>query len=83
VNKSQDFLKNSGSEGIKININLDDGTVRLYEPSTNSFGAYNPDATTKTFFKPTSPTYWERQSLEGVDMDLLVNILTVASRLIK
>ncbi|GGF98322.1 hypothetical protein GCM10007304_10400 [Rhodococcoides trifolii] len=39
-----------------------DGTVRIYDPSTNTFGAYNADGTTKTFFTPGSGAdYWERQ----------------------
>jgi hypothetical protein len=37
------------------------GTIRAYDPATNTFGSYNADGTTKTFFKPTSPTYWDRQ----------------------
>ncbi|MGU3435824.1 hypothetical protein ACNHUS_22740 [Actinomycetes bacterium M1A6_2h] len=39
-----------------------DGTIRIYDPSTNTFGAYNADGTTKTFFTPGSGAdYWERQ----------------------
>jgi pyocin large subunit-like protein len=40
------------------------GTIRLYEKSTNTFGAYNFDGSTKTFFKPSSDSYIERRSLD-------------------
>jgi hypothetical protein len=35
--------------------------IRIYDPATNTFGAFNPSGATRTFFKPTSPSYWERQ----------------------
>lgn len=38
-----------------------DGVIRVYDPKTNTFGSFNPDGTTKSFFKPASPTYWDRQ----------------------
>lgn len=38
-----------------------DGTVRMWDGRTHSFAAYNRDGTTKTFFKPDSPSYWQRQ----------------------
>jgi hypothetical protein len=39
-----------------------DGTIRIYDRKTNTFGAYNPDGTTKTFFKPKEgQKYWNRQ----------------------
>lgn len=39
----------------------DDGVVRMFDPQTRSFAAYNRDGTTKTFFKPQSRDYFERQ----------------------
>ncbi|MFZ5985981.1 MAG: hypothetical protein ACOYWZ_02525, partial [Bacillota bacterium] len=40
----------------------DDGSIRVYEPKTNTFGSYNPDGTTRTFYKPPQgQKYWERQ----------------------
>jgi pyocin large subunit-like protein len=41
------------------------GVVRIYDPATNTFGSYNSDGTTRTFFKPTSPSYWDRQPGDG------------------
>jgi len=37
------------------------GIVRAYDPKSNTFGAFNPDGTTRTFFKPSSPGYFDRQ----------------------
>ncbi|MEI8107309.1 MAG: fibronectin type III domain-containing protein [Verrucomicrobiota bacterium] len=37
------------------------GVIRIYDRRTGSFGAYNRDGTTKTFFKPNSPDYFDRQ----------------------
>jgi hypothetical protein len=37
------------------------GSIRTYDPASNSFGSYNANGTTRTFFKPTSPTYFDRQ----------------------
>lgn len=34
---------------------------RVFDPKTGAFAAYNRDGTTKTFFKPGSPGYFERQ----------------------
>jgi pyocin large subunit-like protein len=38
-----------------------DGVIRVYDPSSNTFGSYNPDGSIKTFFKPTNPNYWSTQ----------------------
>ncbi len=45
-----------------------DGTLRIFDPRTGAFGAYNADGTTRTYFKPDSPTYFDRQP--GVPVDL-------------
>ena len=54
------FLERSQSEGAPTKIDPN-GTIRTYDPNTNTFGSYNADGTTRTFFKPTSPTYFDRQ----------------------
>ena len=47
---------------MKLEVQKDGSEiVRMYDPSTNTFGSYNGDGTTRTFFKPTSTTYWGRQ----------------------
>lgn len=45
-----------------------DGSLRIYDASSDTFGAYNADGTTKTFFKPGSPTYFDRQPGTPVDL---------------
>ncbi len=42
------------------------GILRIYDPSSDTFGAYNPDGTTRTFFKPGNKTYFERQPGKSV-----------------
>ncbi len=38
-----------------------DGTVRVFDPKSFAFAAYNRDGTTKTYFRPNNPSYWQRQ----------------------
>jgi hypothetical protein len=42
--------------------------LRIYDPRTGSFGAYNPDGTTKTFFKPGRAGYFDRQPGRAIDL---------------
>ncbi len=47
----------------------EDGIIRIYEPSTNTFGSYDPEGRTLTFFqadpllhrRPTNMHYWNEQ----------------------
>jgi RHS repeat-associated protein len=52
--------QNAQAEGLPTKIDAE-GVIRVYDPATNTFGAYNANGTTRTFFKPTSPTYFARQ----------------------
>ena len=69
------FLQWSQAEGIPTKIDSA-GVIRIYDPGTNSFGAFNADGTTRTFFKPnmglrgrgTSWDYWVAQP--GLDRRL-------------
>ena len=45
-----------------------DGTVRVYDPVNNIFGAYNTNGTTKTFYKPDT-------NLNGYPDDVFAGIL--------
>ena len=57
--KANSFYANRSSYQTKVDSF---GVTRVYDPSTNSFGAYNADGTTKTFFKPTGgQAYFDRQ----------------------
>ncbi|MBM7415922.1 MULTISPECIES: hypothetical protein [Nocardiaceae] len=52
-------FRTEGSHQVKVGP---DGTVRMYDPETNTFASYAPDGTTKTYFKPGSgASYWDRQ----------------------
>lgn len=58
--KASDFLQRGIKDKLPTKVDKD-GVIRMYDPKSNTFGAYNPDGTTRTLFKPTSPTYFERQ----------------------
>ena len=58
--QASDFLRRSQADRLPTKIDAD-GMIRVYDPRTNTFGSFNPDGTTRTFFKPTSPTYFDRQ----------------------
>ena len=46
----------------EVLVKLDDeGVLRLFDPKSRAFAAYNRDGTTKTFFKPNSRDYFDRQ----------------------
>ncbi len=55
--QASEFLQQPGTL-TKIDA---DGVIRVYDPASNTFGSYNANGTTRTFFKPASPTYWDRQ----------------------
>jgi len=58
--QASDFFRRSQADRLPTKIDAD-GVIRVYDPRTNTFGSFNPDGTTRTFFKPTSPTYFDRQ----------------------
>ena len=60
---ASDFLKKSQAEGMPTKIAAD-GTIRVYDPKTNTFASYNPDGTTKTFFKPDPKTHGYKTNLD-------------------
>jgi hypothetical protein len=51
ANQASDFLQESQANNYPTKIDSN-GTIRTYDPSTNTFGAYNSDGTTRTFFSP-------------------------------
>ncbi len=61
------LLVRAKSEGLPAKVDRA-GTVRVYDPRTGAFGAYNSDGTTKTFFKPGSASYFARQPGRTVDL---------------
>jgi hypothetical protein len=54
------FFQDAGPKGYDVKVA--GSTFRVYDRATNSFGAYGADGTVKTFFKPTSPNYWNNPS---------------------
>lgn len=72
--KASRFLQESQRVGLPTKIGSD-GVIRVYDAKTNTFGSYNSNGTTRTFFKPearsaTNPTghnypsnhdYWNAQ----------------------
>jgi RHS repeat-associated protein len=58
--QASDFFRRSQADRLPTKIDAD-GLIRVYDPRSNMFGAFNPDGTTRTFFQPTSPTYFDRQ----------------------
>ncbi len=55
-----EFLRRARAEGFPAKLD-NRGTLRIYDPRTGAFGAYNRDGTTKTFFKPGHASYFDRQ----------------------
>ena len=61
ASQASGFLQRAQAEGLPTKIDSS-GTIRVYEPASNTFGSYNPNGTTKTFYKPsTGSNYWQRQ----------------------
>ncbi len=60
-----EFQQRAKMEGLPTKID-EDGVVRIFDPKSGAFAAYNRNGTTKTFFKPNSRGYFERQPGELV-----------------
>jgi hypothetical protein len=61
------FLQRAKAEGLPAKVDPT-GTLRVYDPANGAFAAYNRDGTTKTFFKPGSPSYFDRQPGRPVNL---------------
>lgn len=58
---ASEFLQRGLREGLPTKIDAN-GVIRIYDPATNTFGAYKANGTTATFFKPaTNWSYWLSQ----------------------
>lgn len=60
-----EFQQRAKAEGLPAKID-EDGVVRIFDPKSGAFAAYNRNGTTKTFFKPNSRGYFDRQPGELV-----------------
>ena len=58
--KAWEFRQRARTGELLVKID-DDGVQRVFDPKSGLFAAYNRDGTTKTFFKPDSRGYFERQ----------------------
>jgi len=54
------FFQRAKSEGLPVKIDPE-GTLRIWDPKSRAFAAYTPQGLTKTYFKPGSADYFERQ----------------------
>jgi hypothetical protein len=55
-----EFRQRAMVEGLPAKLD-EERVLRVYDPQTGSFAAYNPNGTTKTFFKAGSRDYFARQ----------------------
>ena len=55
-----EFNRESRQGGYQVKVD-DDGTRRVFDPKSGAFAAYNRDGKTKTYFKPNSRDYFDRQ----------------------
>ncbi|HVF70652.1 MAG TPA: hypothetical protein VM940_03495 [Chthoniobacterales bacterium] len=62
-----EFLQQAKAEGFPAKQD-EAGVLRVFDPKTGAFAAYNRDGTTKTFFKPGSRDYFGRQPGRNVDL---------------
>jgi pyocin large subunit-like protein len=61
------FLQRAKSEGFPAKVD-DFGVLRVFEPRTGAFGAYNRHGLTKTFFRPVTAAYFARQPGQSIDL---------------
>jgi pyocin large subunit-like protein len=57
---ASEFFQNGSASKLPTKIDAD-GTIRMFDPASNTFGAFAPSGQTKPFFKPTSNSYWDKQ----------------------
>ncbi len=55
------FLQRAKAGQLQMKWDDADETLRVYDPKTRAFAAYNRNGTTKTYFRPNSQSYWQRQ----------------------
>ena len=62
-----EFFRRAKTEGLPAKVDSA-GTIRFFDGRTGTFGAYSADGKTKTFFKPGSDGYFDRQPGRRVDL---------------
>jgi hypothetical protein len=61
--QASEFLQRSQVQRLPTKIDSR-GVIRIYDPATNTFGAFNADGTTKTLFKPDPNVHGYRTNWE-------------------
>ena len=64
ANQASDFFQNGLQRGLPTKVDPSNGVIRIYDPVTNTFGSYNPNGTTATFFKPNPEIHGFSTNLE-------------------
>ena len=64
---SWEFLQRAKADGLPAKVD-EDGVLRVFDPKSGTFASYNRNGTTKTFFKPGSDGYFERQPGREVNL---------------
>lgn len=59
--KAWQFLQRARAGQLLMKWDAEEDSLRVFDPSSRAFAAYNRDGTTKTFFRPNSASYWDRQ----------------------
>jgi len=62
-----EFLRRARTEGLPAKID-DENVLRVFDPKTGAFGAYNQNGSTRTFFKARSRDYFDRQPGKPVNL---------------
>ena len=62
-----EFLERARKEGLPAKVDSEK-VLRVYDPKTRAFAAYNRDGTAKTFFKARNRRYFERQPGKQVNL---------------
>lgn len=55
------FLQRARAGELAMKWDASDATLRVWDPATRAFAAYNQVGRTKTYFRPNSAGYWQRQ----------------------
>lgn len=66
---SWEFLQRAKAEGLPAKYDESDETLRVWDPKTHTFAAYHRDGRAKTFFKPDSRGYFDRQPGKSVKLE--------------
>jgi len=64
---SWEFLQRARAEGLPAKVD-EEGVLRIFDSKSGTFASYNRNGTTKTFFKPGSHGYFERQPGREVNL---------------